>query len=120
MSSLLCVIMSTFKIFQPTRILSAANSGAIIDWIEHNLDSGTLHLLIDLVNVSFMDSSGVGGLVVALKRVQAAGGTLALCSLNGQARMLFELAAMDQMFKIYANPQEYKTALSANATAVLQ
>jgi anti-sigma B factor antagonist len=112
--------MSTFKVFQPTRILSAANSGTIIDWIDYNLESGTLHLLIDLANVSFMDSSGVGGLVIALKRVQAAGGTLALCSLNGQARMLFELAAMDQMFTIYANSQDYKMALSTDATAVLK
>jgi len=112
--------MSTFKVFQPTRILSSTNSGTIIDWIDHNLESGTLHLLIDLANVSFMDSSGVGGLVIALKRVQAAGGTLALCSLNGQARMLFELAAMDQMFTIYANSQDYKMALSTDATVVLK
>jgi len=112
--------MSTFKIFQPTRILSAVNSIDIIDWIDHTLASGTLHLLIDLTNVSFMDSRGMGGLIVALKRVKAANGTLALCSLSGQARMLFELAAMDQMFTIYANPQEYKTALLADAMAALR
>lgn len=107
--------MSTIKVFQPTRILSAASAVALIDWVDYNLQSGTQSLLIDFTHVSFMDSSGMGALVVALKRVRLADGVLALCSLNGQARMLFELAGMEQMFAIYATPEEYRAALVADA-----
>lgn len=100
------------KIFHPTRILSAASSTALLDWVDYSLSSGARYLLVDLSNVSFMDSSGMGSLIVALKRVQQAEGSLALCSLNGQARMLFELAAMEQMFPIYATVEEYRQAVA--------
>jgi anti-sigma B factor antagonist len=105
--------MSTIKIFQPTRILSASSSVALIEWVTYSLESGARYLLIDLSSVSFMDSSGMGSLAVALKRVQEAGGMLALCSLNGQARMLLEIAGMDQIFPIYDNINAYQSAVLA-------
>jgi anti-sigma B factor antagonist len=64
----------------------------------------------------FMDSSGLGTLVSALKLVQKAEGRLALCSLSGQALMLFEMAGMEKMFETYSNLDDFKNALSSAAS----
>ncbi len=64
-------------------------------------------LLIDLKDISFMDSSGLGGLVAALKTVRNSGGELALCSPTDQVQMLFDLTSMGTIFKIYSSPQDF-------------
>ncbi|WP_019499524.1 STAS domain-containing protein [Pseudanabaena sp. PCC 6802] len=64
-------------------------------------------LLVDLENVSFMDSSGLGALVSALKTIRSVNGELAVCSLSEQVKMLFDLTSMSKIFIIYANQGEF-------------
>jgi anti-anti-sigma factor len=104
--------MVQFNIFKPNRILSAGNASDLVDWTRQTLEAGATVLLIDFCQVMFMDSSGLGTLVSALKLVQKAEGRLALCSLSGQALMLFEMAGMEKMFETYGNLDEFKSALS--------
>lgn len=104
--------MTDFNIFQPNRVLSASNASELADWTRQTLETGVDILLIDFCQVMFMDSSGLGTLVSALKLVQKAEGRLALCSLSGQALMLFEMAGMEKLFETYRNLDEFQSALS--------
>jgi anti-sigma B factor antagonist len=106
--------MANFNIFQPNRILSAGNASDLVDWTKQTLETGATVLLIDFCQVMFMDSSGLGTLVSALKLVQKEGGRLALCSLSGQALMLFEMAGMEKLFETYRTLDDFKTALAAS------
>ena len=63
-------------------------------------------ILIDCRHVKFMDSSGFGALVFALKRVREHGKQLYLCSLNSQLRMILELTGTDRTFAVFANSKE--------------
>lgn len=55
-----------YRIFQPTtRILSATSAPDLLHWVTHSLDLGSTYLLVDLRDVMFMDSSGLGALVIA-------------------------------------------------------
>ena len=65
-------------------------------------------VLVDFSQVTFMDSSGLGALVLARKEVRNAGSQLYLCSLNHQLQMLFELTSMDQIFDIFTDQEEFK------------
>jgi anti-sigma B factor antagonist len=58
-------------------------------------------LLIDLSAVSYIDSSGLAVLIEAFQRIQPHGGILALCGLQSAVRDIFEIARLDQVFKIY-------------------
>ncbi len=58
-------------------------------------------IIIDLKGVTFMDSSGLGALVSALKTCRSAQCELYICSLNEQVKMLFDLTSMSKIFKIY-------------------
>ncbi|NJN72998.1 MAG: STAS domain-containing protein [Limnothrix sp. RL_2_0] len=65
-------------------------------------------VLVDFSRVTFMDSSGLGALVLARKEVRNAGSQLYLCSLNHQLEMLFELTSMDQIFDIFSDQEDFK------------
>ncbi|OUL23629.1 anti-anti-sigma factor [Nostoc sp. T09] len=70
-------------------------------------------VLVDFQDVSFMDSSGLGALVLAFKALRAANSKLVLCSINEQVRILFELTSMDKVFEIFSSQDDfYQTVLS--------
>ncbi|MDX2214322.1 MAG: STAS domain-containing protein [Oculatellaceae cyanobacterium bins.114] len=103
--------MATPYVFQlKTRLLSAATAPELLYWINNILELGATHLLLDMKDVLFMDSSGLGALVIAHNRVQKAGGKLMLCSLSGQARMLFELSGMEKVFEVYSDKEDFEKA----------
>lgn len=99
------------KVVQPSGILDGTKAGEFRQEITHVIENGADVVLIDFKDVTFMDSSGLGALVLALKTVRAAGGKLFICSINEQVKMLFELTSMDRVFEIFANQEEFKKAI---------
>ena len=77
------------------------------------VEDGAKRVLIDCQKVEFMDSSGLGSLVMSLKTVREAGSELSLCSLNDQLRLLLELTNMDDVFEVFASPEEFSQAVVA-------
>jgi anti-sigma B factor antagonist len=69
------------------------------------LDPGE-HLVVDLHKVAFMDSSGLGALVVCLRRALSKGGDLSVCAPRPAVRVLFEVVQAHQIFSIYNNRAE--------------
>jgi anti-anti-sigma factor len=67
------------------------------------INAGSSQILLDFQDVIFMDSSGLGALVGALKAVEASGSRLLLCSVKSEVRMLLELTDIDQFFEIFPN-----------------
>ena len=65
-------------------------------------------VLVDLSQVTFIDSSGLGALVLARKEVRNAGSQLYLCSLNQRLKILFELTSMDQIFDVFSDQEEFR------------
>lgn len=57
-------------------------------------------LVVDLQNVSYMDSSGVATFVEALQQMRAVRGRLVLCGLQPKVRSIFEIARLDMVFTI--------------------
>ncbi len=65
------------------------------------------YLLVDLGGVNFMDSSGLGALVSALKSMRGIDGEMVICSITEQVQVLFELTSMNKIFKIYQDREEF-------------
>jgi anti-sigma B factor antagonist len=63
-------------------------------------------LLIDLTHVSYVDSSGLAIFIDALQRVKKYGGNLVLAGLQENVKLVFEIAKLDQVFKIFPNLEE--------------
>ncbi len=65
------------------------------------LDAKQPRLLVDLSGVSYIDSSGLALFIEAMQRVQAYGGQFTLCGLRPSVRTIFEIARLDQVFRIF-------------------
>ena len=77
--------------------------------IEDASSSETPMLLIDLTSVSFLDSSGLGVLVSALKRVKERGGRLALAASTRPVLHVLSLTGLDKVFEIHPSAQDVPT-----------
>ena len=72
--------------------------GQLADSPEHG---GSVPLVLDLSNVKFIDSIGMGAMVVLLRRVKGAGGRLALVGLAGHSLNVMEVTGLHKVFEMY-------------------
>lgn len=70
------------------------------------VDREHTNLLVDLTGVGFMDSTGLGVLVGALKKVRTLGGDLALVINEEKILKVFKITALTQVFTIHASLDE--------------
>ncbi len=97
-----------FRVIQPAGILDGTQADQFRDAVSNSINAGEKCILVDLKEVTFMDSSGLAALITAVRLVQTAGGKLHICSANQQIKMLFELTSMDQVFLIFSSQEEFK------------
>jgi anti-sigma B factor antagonist len=97
------------KVIEPAGILDSTKAEEFQQMVDRLLDEGVEIILIDLKDITFIDSSGLGTLVVLLKKVRGMNRKLCICSINDQVRMLFELTSMDRVFEVYADRQAFET-----------
>src|SRR5688572_8588448 len=67
---------------------------------------GQHHIVVDLEAVDFLDSTGLGVLVGALKRVRTNGGELALVCTQSRIRKVFEVTGLTKVFSLYDSVDE--------------
>ena len=104
--------MEAYLILSPKGFIDAQNGSDLRDRINSLLADNPRHVLIDCQGVEFMDSSGFGCLVSALKRVRESGKQMCLSSINSQLRIVLELTGMDRIFPIFATLEESIASVS--------
>jgi len=63
-------------------------------------------VLLDLSEVCFVDSSGLGAILACMRQVRAASGEFALCGLRPQVRATVELVRMHRLLDIHPTADE--------------
>lgn len=74
-------------------------------WMQEATVIPPAQVVVDLSDVSFLDSTALSTLVQGLKRSRELNGDVRLCGLHQSVRMIFELTRLDKAFEIY-NDQE--------------
>ncbi len=70
------------------------------------VSDGARVLVIDMGEVSFVDSSGLGALIGGLKAARLAGGDLRLANVGIQAQTILELTTLNRVLRVYPNVAE--------------
>lgn len=74
------------------------------------IDGSGNHVVFDMSQLQFIDSSGLGAILSCLRKLNGAGGDLKLCSMTKPVRALFELVRMHRIMDIYNSREEAVSA----------
>jgi len=83
--------------------LNAVTAPDLKTKLKHLVEDGYVMLIVDLTDVSFIDSSGLAALVSGFKSTRENGGSIKLSGLNDQTRMVFKLTKLDTVFDIFSD-----------------
>lgn len=70
------------------------------------VDQGKFKIVVDLEEVDFMDSSGLGVLVGGLKRVRSHDGAIALICTQENILKIFRITGLVKVFPIFENQDQ--------------
>ena len=79
------------------------------------IDDGAVHLVVDLGEVTFLDSTGLGVLVGIYHRLRARDGTMAFVGVNDRVRRVFHVT---QLTKIFVLHDSLEDAIAAHEAAI--
>lgn len=83
--------------------------------IESEFEKGIYyHLVLNLADLDFMDSSGLGVILGRYKKVTELGGRMTLCSIQPSIYRLMEMSGLFRILSIY---DDEKSAISACGVA---
>jgi anti-sigma B factor antagonist len=69
--------------------------------LDKQVAAGRTNLVVDLENVTFMDSTGLGVLVGRLKLVRGQNGSLRIVTAEDRILKVFKITGLDKVFHIY-------------------
>ena len=71
---------------------------------------GIVTVLVDLGEVTLIDSAGLMALVSGLKQAKKMGRRFSICSLSAKIRMVLELSQLDRVFEIFENVESFQAS----------
>ncbi|KAB1908699.1 STAS domain-containing protein [Micromonospora tulbaghiae] len=76
----------------------------------HELTEGGARVVVDLTGVGFMDSSGLGALVVGYKSLRERDGWLGLAGVRPSVRRVFSITSVDRVIPLFDTVPEAEDA----------
>jgi anti-sigma B factor antagonist len=93
----------------PTGRLDVAGAPTLKEAISEALKNGEPRVVLDMEGISFVDSTGLGSVIAALKQIRSSKGDLRLAAPNQQVRVVLELTTLDRVFPYYSSVEEALT-----------
>jgi anti-sigma B factor antagonist len=88
-------------VLQPTGRLNMVAAPAFKNLVEETVASGQTRIVVDLGQVTFIDSSGLGALIAGLKATRQAGGDLRLADVPEQVMTVLRLTNLDRVLRVH-------------------
>lgn len=86
------------------RLDSSVTDGFISE-ISVRLNEEVSSMILNLGSVDFIDSSGLGSIVLVLKRM-GDGRSIAICNASNIVRQMFKITRMDRIFQIFDDEEQ--------------
>jgi anti-sigma B factor antagonist len=68
-------------------------------------ETGLRHIVVDMTNLTFLDASGIGAVLVAFHRMRRVGGTLCLAGCNEHVRHTLDMSCLSSLIPIHQTRQ---------------
>jgi anti-sigma B factor antagonist len=96
--------------------LDLASGGTLKEQMKALFDKGATSVHLNLAEVEFINSSGLGALVSVMKEVRILKGRLTLSNLASYVQEIFEITQLSHIFEIYATEEEALNSFQPAAT----
>jgi len=96
---------SGVTVIQPSGKLNMVSAPALRELINSTVAEGNARIALDLAQVDFIDSSGLGALISGLKTTRQAGGDLRIASPTEQVQLVLQLTNMERVLSAYNNAE---------------
>ncbi len=84
------------------------------DSVFEQIDMGKTKVIINLENVTYIDSSGIGTLITSLSKIKKINGKMCIINVYDSVKKVFELTKLTTFFKMYSSESEALEAFSSN------
>lgn len=96
--------------------LEFTSSSRLKEKVQAALSEGRVKIILDLTQVDFVNSSGLGTLISILKQVRQSGGRLMLSGLAPVVKEIFEITQLEQVFEIYPSEAAARAQLLSESS----
>jgi len=76
-------------------------AGEVRDWFGETISNSQANIVVDLSEVTFIDSTALATLVQGMKQAREMNGDIRISGLQEPVRMVLELTRLDSVFEIY-------------------
>ena len=81
------------------RLVLGQESRGLLTMFDNLVASGAARIVINLEQVNYVDSAGIGALIEIHRNIRAKGGSLKLCNLGPKLRQALEIARLLPIFE---------------------
>jgi anti-sigma B factor antagonist len=81
--------------------------------LAESIEAGRIRIIVDLTDTTFLDSTALGVLIGAVKRLRSRDGGLAIVNLDENIAKTFEITGLDQIFTIVPTREEAVDAVDS-------
>jgi len=99
------------------KITLGENTGILRDELRSLLAQGNKNIVLNMKDVSYVDSAGLGELVGAYTTATNQGGAVKLLHLQGKMRDLMQITKLHTIFPAFEDEQQAVSSFGASATA---
>lgn len=90
---------------------------ALKDALNQAIERGQRHLIVNMERVTYMDSSGFGMLLSAMKRVRPEGGSINLVQCNKAIARMLTITRLNTIFFLHSSVEEAIDRIQAQQTS---
>ncbi|MFM5888401.1 MAG: STAS domain-containing protein [Dolichospermum sp.] len=101
------------QLFRLTGLLDAFSEPTFRKTLSSKIDEGPKHIILDLSQIDFVDSSGLGALVQLAKQAQNASGTLQIVT-NARVTQTVKLVRLEKFLSLQVSVEEALANLKAS------
>ena len=92
------------------KMMGGPETQSVHDHIKGLISDGIINVVIDLGDVKWMNSSGLGSLMAGLTTLRGSGGDLKLVHVPDRVKRPIEITKLDQVIKMYESLDEAVTS----------
>lgn len=99
------------------RIVLGEESGALRETVKGLLAGGKKKVVLNMSDVTYIDSAGLGILVAAYVGAKTQGASIRLCALGHKFREVLQITRLLTIFEVYDTPAAAITSFGENNTS---